>query len=68
MAKETKYEAQPASEWSIDQGVNGTGKRIRIHDFYVVNTHENRRVCGFTGVGAEQKAKDWAAFCNEHFG
>lgn len=57
---------QAASEWSIGLGVNGTGRRERIHGFYVLG-HYGRRVHAFTGANAEQKAREWAAKCDEMY-
>ena len=59
------YTIEAATEWSIGQSVNGTGKRQKIHGFFVVNP-QGRRVRAFTGKDAQQKATEWAKICTEH--
>lgn len=63
---EMRYTVEAATEWGIGGGVNGTGRRTKISGFYVVNQH-GRRIRAFTGKEAEQKAREWAAFCEENF-
>ncbi len=60
------YTIQPATEFTAGTGANGYGKRAKISGFYVVQG--DRRVRAFTGKDAEQKAAEWAKFCNENFG
>lgn len=60
-----KYTVQAATEWSIGGGVNGTGRRHKIHGFYVVNP-QGRRVRAFDGAKAEQQATAWASHCDAH--
>lgn len=58
------YSIKAGTEWSIGQGVNGTGRRAKITGFYVLDPN-GRSVNAFSGKDAEQKATDWAKFCNE---
>jgi hypothetical protein len=58
------YTTQAAIEFTAGTGVNGTGKQSKISGFYVMRG--TRRVRAFTGKDAEQKATEWAKFCNEN--
>lgn len=53
------FAMQPATEWSIGQGANGTGRRELIKGFYVVDTRSGRPVRAFSGKNAEAQAADW---------
>lgn len=55
------FTTKAASEWGIGTGVNGTGRRERVHGFYVIDTRDNRAVHAFTGPKAEQESTDWAS-------
>jgi hypothetical protein len=61
------YTIESATEYGTGGSVNGTGRRQKVSGFYVVAPISKRRVRAFTGKGAEQKAKEWAIFCTEHF-
>lgn len=61
------YTIEAATEYGPGGSVNGYGKRVVVSGFYVVNS-SGRRVRAFTGRDAEQKALEWARFCEENFG
>ena len=63
-ATEMTYTTQQATEYGNGIGPNGTGKRQKVTGWYVLNGE--RRIRAFTGKDAEQKAADWAKFCEEH--
>lgn len=58
------YTIKSAEEWSVGQSINGTGRRVKIKGYFVVNP-QGRNCRAFTGKDAEQKAKDWAKHLNE---
>jgi hypothetical protein len=61
------YTIEAATEYGPGGGVNGTGRRVKVSGFFVVGP-DGRKVRAFTGKDAEQKAAEWAKFCEEHFG
>lgn len=65
MTSQPTYTVQPATEWGLGRGPNGMGRRVKVSGFYVVNP-AGRNCRAFTGKDAEQKATEWAAYCNEY--
>jgi len=59
------YTTQAATEYGPGVSVNGTGRRVKVSGFYVVDP-QGRRCRAFTGKDAEKKAAEWAAYCNEN--
>lgn len=60
-----KYTTKSATEYGNGIGPNGMGRRAKVSGFYVVSP-EGRNARAFTGKDAEQKASEWAAYCNEN--
>jgi hypothetical protein len=56
----TTFTTKAASEWGVGTGVNGTGRRVRVHGFYVIDTRNNKAVRAFTGSQAGEQAEAWA--------
>lgn len=59
------YTTQAATEYGPGGSVNGTGRRVKVSGFYVVDPN-GRRCRAFTGKDAEAKATEWATYCNEN--
>lgn len=59
------FTTNAASEWGVGIGVNGTGRRARVHGFYVVDTRTSRAVRAFTGSDAAVQAAAWAERLDE---
>lgn len=61
-----QYEVEgPVEEWDIGGGVNGTGRRVKVQGYYVVNP-QGRRVRAFReSEGGREAAEKWAAVLNK---
>jgi hypothetical protein len=59
------YTIEAAAEYGPGASVNGTGRRVKVSGFFVVDGN-GRRVRAFTGKDAEKKAQEWAEFCTEN--
>lgn len=60
------FTAIKASEWSIGQGVNGTGRRVKLTGAFTVDPQGRACRAFRDNEGGLAAAEKWAVYCNEH--